>query len=345
MTAIDGLDLTRRRCGTREEVTVALSAQQESGNCQAELAGPMEFGLGLYVINADFNESLRVTLQLKGRSGRQGRFGSTRFFLSWDDRRLAYQGDRMAGLVGYRHTDAAGRVCFEGNGVERYLRRLQEEAEKEGAVQRSVAQDYSAVSDARTEAYYRGRQAVMFADDLLQPVNALVQNSASRLVDRHFPGLECADYDRQLGEMVRQLKLAYGIEDPGLRGLGLDRLAGALEELLAARLESLKSQLGDVRFTELARLLMLQCGDEVWQDYRSGLRALTVASRLGNYGHKSAVADYIIHAADGWERFRNEAADLFLSRLLTFPLARLTDEPTRSDGVLKLSRDIATLVR
>ena len=345
LTAIDGLAVTRRRCGTREEVTVSPSAQPESANCQAEPADPIEFGLGLYVINADFNESLRVTLQLKGRSGRQGRFGSTRFFLSWDDRRLAYQGNRMYGLVGCRHTDAAGRVCFEGNGVERYLHRLQEEAEKEGAVQRSVTQDYAAVSDARTEAYYRGRQAVMFADDLLQPVNALVQNSASRLVDRHFPGLDCADYDRHLSEIVRDLEQTYGIKDPGLRGLGLDRLAGALEELLAVRLESLKSLLGDGRFTELARLLMLQCGDEVWKDYRGGLRALTVASRLGNYGHKSAVADYIIHAADGWERFRNDAADLFLSRLLTFPLARLTDGPSPPDGVLELGWDIPVLAR
>ncbi len=345
LTAINGLAITRRRFRKREEVTVAPSAPPESEHLRSVPTGSIEFGLGLYVINADFNESLRVILQLKGRSGRQGRFGSTRFFLSWDDGRLAYQGNRMAGLAGCRQTDAAGRVCFEGSGVERYLRRLQEEGEKEGAAQRSVTQDYAAVADARTEAYYRGRQAVMFADDLLQPVNTLVQNSASRLVDRHFPGLESADYDRSLSGIVRDLELVYGIEDPGLRGLGLDQLAGALEDLLAARLRGLKYQLGDAKFTELTRLLMLQCGDEVWQDYRGGLRSLTVASRLGNYGHKSAVADYIIHAADGWERFRNEAADLFLSRLLTFPLARLTDEPTRPDGVLELSRDIATLVR
>ena len=241
-------------------MTIAGSAPPKSVHSQAPPAGSIEFGLGLYVINAEFNESLRVTLQLKGRSGRQGRFGSTRFFLSWDDRKLAYQRNRMAGLAACRKTDAAGRVCFEGRGVEQYLRRRQEEAEKEDAVQRSVTQDYAAVSDARTEAYYRARQRVMFADDLLKPVNALVQNTASLLVDRHFPGLDCADYDRRLVEIVSDLERWYGVEDPGLRGLGLDRLAGALEELLAARLESLKSQFSDGKFKELARLLMLQCG-------------------------------------------------------------------------------------
>ena len=345
LTDIDGLAVTRRSFRKWEEVTIAGSAPPKSVHSQAAPAGSIEFGLGLYVINAEFNESLRVTLQLKGRSGRQGRFGSTRFFLSWDDRKLAYQGNRMAGLAACRKTDAAGRVCFEGRGVEQYLRRRQEEAEKEEAVQRSVTQDYAAVSDARTEAYYRARQGVMFADDLLKPVNALVQNTASLLVDRHFPGLDCADYDRQLVEIVSDLERWYGVEDPGLRGLGLDRLAGALEELLAARLESLKSQFSDGKFKELARLLMLQCGDEVWKDYRDGLRSLTITSRLGNYGHKSAVADYIIHAADGWERFRDEAADLFLSRLLTFPLARLTEEPARPEGMVELGRDIAMLVR
>jgi preprotein translocase subunit SecA len=236
-------------------------------------------------------------------------------------------------------------VYYEGSGVEQYLHRRQDEAEREEAVQRSIIQDYAAVSDAHTGAYYRTREQIMMAGDLSEPVAGLVRNTASRLVQRHFPEMDGADYGRHLDEMVTDLQQWYGVASSGLWGLALDRLDGALEELLSVRLESLKSQLGDAKFTELARLLLLQCGDEVWKNYRDGLRSLTITSRLGNYGHKSAVADYIIHAADGWERFRDEAADLFLSRLLTFPLARLTEEPARREGMVELGRDIAMLVR
>ena len=359
LAASKGLSVTRRRVGQWEEVTIADIAHQEpqeSMRSPVTGAESIEFGLGLYVISAEFNESPRVTLQLKGRSGRQGRFGSTRFFLSWDDRRLAYQGSRRAGLASYRKTGrktsdktgrktaAAGRVYYAGSGVEQCLRRLQDEAEREEAVQRSIIQDYAAVSDAHTGAYYRARQQIMTAGDLFEPVAGLLRNTTSRLVERHFPGMDGADYSRHLEETVRELQQWYGVEGSGLWGLALDRLDGALEELLSARLESLKSQLGAGRFTGLARLLLLQCGDEVWKDYRAGLRSLTVASRLGNYGHKSAVADYIIHAADGWQRFQGEAADLFLSRLLTFPLARLTELPAQAEKVVELNKDVAMLV-
>ena len=340
----EGLSVTRRRVGQWEEVTIAGAAPPESVHFKTAPAAPIEFGLGLYVISAEFNESPRVTLQLKGRSGRQGRFGSTRFFLSWDDRQLAYQGSSRHSLAAYRKTDPAGRVYYEGSGVEQYLHRRQDEAEREEAVQRSIIQDYAAVSDAHTGAYYRTREQIMMAGDLSEPVAGLVRNTASRLVQRHFPEMDGADYGRHLDEMVTDLQQWYGVASSGLWGLALDRLDGALEELLSVRLESLKSQLGDSKFTELARLLLLQCGDEVWKDYRAGLRSLTIASRLGNYGHKSAVADYIIHAAGGWERFQGEAADLFLSRLLTFPLARLTELPAQAEKVVELNKDVATLV-
>ena len=94
----------------------------------------------------------------------------------------------------------------------------------------------------------------------------------------------------------------------------------------------------------VARLLLLQCGDEVWKDYLAGLRSLTIVSRLGDYGHKSAVADYIIHAAGDWKRFQGEAVDLFLSRLLTFPLSRLTELPAQPEKVVELNKDVAMLV-
>ena len=347
--------VTRLRVGQWEEVTIAGAAPPESVHFKTAPATPIEFGLGLYVISAEFNESPRVTLQLKGRSGRQGRFGSTRFFLSWDDRRLAYQGSRRAGLASYRktgrktshktgHETAAGRVYYEGSGVEQFLRRLQDEAEREEAVQRSIIQDYAAVSDAHTGGYYRARQQIMTAGDLFEPVAGLLRNTTSRLVERHFPGMDGADYGRHLDEMVKELQQWYGVEGSGLWGLALDRLDGALEELLSVRLESLKSQLGAGRFTELARLLLLQCGDEVWKDYLGGLRSLTIVSRLGDYGHKSAVADYIIHAAGDWKRFQGEAVDLFLSRLLTFPLSRLTELPAQPEKVVELNKDVAMLV-
>ena len=337
------LSFTRRR-GNGEELTITGTLGRKTAPPSPAPDGPLEFGLGLYVISAEFNESPRVALQLQGRSGRQGQFGATRFLLSWDDRFLAYRGRRPPGLAACRKTDAAGRVYFAGKAVERYLRRLQAEAEIEAAVQRSIIQDYAAVSDAHTDGYYRARRQAMTADNLSEYCIALAGDAAARLVETHFPGGDADNYPYRLAQLVNALRQWYGIEGGGLRGLPLDELPGVLEGRLAARLEEMQRQLGENRFSHLARLLLLQSGDEMWKDYRAGLQALSVSSRMGNYGHKSAVADYIIHAADAWRQFRGEAADLFLSRLLTFPLARLEEELPPPDSEIELDEKVAMLI-
>ena len=337
------LGFTRRR-GNGEELTITRAPGLKTAPPSPAPDGPLEFGLGLYVISAEFNESPRVALQLQGRSGRQGQFGSTRFLLSWADRFLAYRGRRPPGLAAGRKTDAAGRVYFAGKAVERYLRRLQAEAEIEAAVQRSIIQDYAAVSDAHTDSYYRARWQAMTADNLSEDCAALAGDAAARLVETHFPGGDADNYPYRLAQLVNALRQWYGIEGGGLRGLPLDELPGVLEGRLAARLDEMQRQVGEGRFSHLARLLLLQSGDEMWKDYRAGLQALSVSSRMGNYGHKSAVADYIIHAADAWRQFRGEAADLFLSRLLTFPLARLEDELPPPDSGIELDEKVAMLI-
>ena len=337
------LGFTRRRRDNWQELTITRAPGLKVAPTPAP-DGPLEFGLGLYVISAEFNESPRVALQLQGRSGRQGQFGSTRFLLSWDDRFLAYRGRRPPGLAACRKTDAAGRVYFAGQAVERYLRRLQAEAEIEAAVQRSIIQDYAAVSDAHTDGYYRARRPAMTADNLFEYCATLTGDAAARLVGAYFPGGDADNYPYRLAQLVNALRQWYGIEDGGLRGLPLDELPGVLEGRLAYRLEEMQRQVGEGRFSHLARLLLLQSGDEMWKDYRAGLQALSVSSRMGNYGHKSAVADYIIHAADAWRQFRGEAADLFLSRLLTFPLARLDEELPPPESGIELDEKVAMLV-
>ena len=163
------LSFTRQRRGNREQLVVTsarLPDLSKGERLQTDAGGPLEFGLGLYIISSEFNESPRVALQLKGRSGRQGQFGSNRFLLSGEDRLLAYRGSRPPGRASHRKTDAAGRVYFEGNPVEQFLRRRQNAVEREAAVQRSVILDYSAVADAHTEAYYLARRKAMTADTL-----------------------------------------------------------------------------------------------------------------------------------------------------------------------------------
>ena len=333
-----------RRDGNRVELVVSRAGLPPRSQSAAVSPEPLEFGLGLYVLSAAFSEAARVAWQLKGRSGRQGQFGATRFILSWDDPLLAYRGDRRPGFADCQKTDAAGRVYFEGKAVDRYLEQLQEAAERDAAARRSIQQDYAAIADAHTAAYYQARQELMTAADGFESAIVMAQGAASCIVARHFLYGDNVDYAGRFSQLAKELGECYGINAAGLYGAPLDALPGEIVELLTDRLASRQRQLGGRRFSELARLLRLQSGDEVWKDYRAGLQALSVSSRLGGYGHKSAVADYIIHAAAAWRRFQGEWADLFLSRLCVFPLADLARETGPAPLAAQLDERAAMLV-
>lgn len=326
LSADSGLAYTRRDRNRAGFTELLVSRSDFPPPSPAVSQEPLEFGLGLYVLSAAFSPAARIAWQLKGRSGRQGQFGATRFILSWDDPLLAYRGHRRPGFARCQKTDAAGRVYFEGQAVDRYLYRLQETAETDAAARRRIQQDYAAIADAHTAAYYQTRQKLLTAADGAAAAIALIPAAASRIAARQFPAGDNAGYPRRFSQLAKELQEWYGIEAAPEYGLALDELPAALADLLAARLTTRQAALGIPRFAELARLLRLQSGDDLWKDYQAGLQALSVSSRLGGYGPKSAVADYIIHAAAAWRQFQGEWADLFLSRLCAFPLADLARE-------------------
>ncbi len=285
--------------------------------------GTLEFGLGLHLVSAEFNDSPRVALQLQGRSGRRGAFGSTRSLLVRSDRWLA-------GLeYGRPASDSAGRVCWEGPELERQLRRRREAAQRDASGARALLLEYAAVLDTHTDAYYRSRQETLVAgpDRLDRWAHDAARSAAYGLVGRHFPSLVADDYARRFASLATELLARYGVDAEPARGCALTGLGGALAELMERHLAERRERLGAARFGELVRLLLLQAGDELWENHRADLRSMAIASRLDAHGPKTAIAEYIIAAADAWQRFRHEVSNRFLSQMLHFPIAGLTGSP------------------
>ena len=280
----------------------------------------LEFGLGLHLISTEFNDSTRVALQLQGRSGRQGAFGSTRGLLVRSDRKLS-------GLeYGAPTFDPAGRVCWEGQHLEKQLRRRRETAQQDEASVRAMLLEYAAVLDNHADAYYRARQELLGAGlhQLGQLTDEAARLAAAVLADRHFPGLVADDYAARFTDLAAEMLGRYGVEAEPAWGHPLDGLEGALAELLQRSLAERRERLGAPRFGELARLLLLQAGDEQWEHHRASLRSMAAASRLGAQGAKTAVAEYVIDARAAWQRFRQEVFDSFLRQMFRFPIAGLT---------------------
>ncbi len=304
----------------------------------------LEFGLGLHVVSSEFNQFPRVALQLKGRSGRQGNFGSSRALLSWDDQSLFSLGKRGPNLDRCRKVDNGGRTYFEGKEVERFIRSRQIEAETEAAHRRSVLGDYSAVVDEHSAAYYEMRGQLLNKANPAENLPIFVADTARRLVESHFPGMDSIDYAKQFANLSEDARHMFEVDLSSLRGVALDEVPHRLADQLMEMLEVRRAHIGIEGFNELARQLLLECGDEAWLQHRKILRRSVFSSVAASIGHKSAVADYIIHAAEQWDRFQETLSDLFLSSILTFPLQTVTRVSDEKAEDSELSREIGQLV-
>ena len=334
----------RNRRGEWEELVVRSQSTSE-GWLQADAPSRrLDFGLGLYVIGTEFHESPRIDLQLRGRSGRQGEFGWSRRFLSLEDRPLSWQPESEFGSPCAAKTDASGRVYFEGKEVDQRLDHLQKRLDREGEVQRGLVQDYAGVTDSLTNAYYRARRQRMESPDLMPSCLELAREKGTRLAEKYFAGSTADDYGLQFRRLAEELEEDSGLNCSDLWGMGLDQLPDELGSLLVTELGLRASRLGRKGFSDLARLLWLQTGDELWRDHICEQQEMILNAHLSDHGHKAAVADYVIHSYRAWQAFQRRVTDLFLSRVLTFPIVEPGEGRPKPAARVDLAEDAALIL-
>ena len=280
----------------------------------------LDFGLGLCVIATEKNQTSRVDRQLRGRSGRQGAFGASRFVLSLEDQLLQFRSDNASCLVDGPHVDSGGRTFYEGPRMERHLAWVQGQAESDDEVSRSLGHEYGRVLEAQTKAYYRGRRQVVEARSSHDVCLGFVEGWAVRLLRRHFPDQWPHDYTQRFEGMAEELSQDLGVDGEGLYGAGLDSLASGIAHLVRAKLEDAQSSLGEAQFTRLEKLLLLRTADEFWRDHLARQEESVLNITLGYLSVKAAVAELRVRGYEAYELFKAGTIDAFLPRLLAFPM-------------------------
>ena len=292
--------------------------------------GRLDFALGLCVIGTEIHDSGRITLQLNGRSGRQGQFGLTQTFLSLEDRLINLDADAILKLSACRRSDDDGRAYYAGPEVTRRIERLQAAAEHEAEAQRGLIQDYAAELDRQTQLYYQRRQQVIDSASEPGSITAMCQEVAERVASRlaaAYLGPETdGDYALRFEAFSEEARLDYAVDCSPLYGLDLSLVPRELAQLMTGRMEQQASLLnqskgGGAVFPEVARLLYLQvCGD-LWPGHIAILRDSVASQLLSSLNHKSAVAAYIRRSDEAWRGYWERVDGEFLSRLATFPLS------------------------
>jgi len=272
-------------------------------------------GAGLHVIGTQISPTRRVDDQLRGRAGRQGQAGTTRFMVSLDDRPL---GGRTLGADLARRGPAGGRTSDLGPLPvdDRDLERIQELATLDDEAQRTFLSDYYRVFDGQTLAYYAHRSSRLESTDMHQECVVAARGLAERAVQRCFGPAPFSDYAPRFDELAAEMHFDFGLDCEDLRGLGLYELSKGLGDLLVERLEEARAAFGPSRFDELARVVLVQTGDDLWCGHLERLQEMMVVAPLAPADHKSAVAAFQRDCAAEYEGFRRDTLDSFIPRLL-----------------------------
>ena len=320
-----------------EEVLAAREEYQElyrkfSEEVKEKAVAVKEAG-GLYILGTERHESRRIDNQLRGRSGRQGDEGESRFFLSVeDDLMRVFAGDRLENLMRTLNVDE--NTPIESKSLSKIIESSQKKVEGRNFSIRKNVLNYDDVMNTQREIIYKERQQVLDGEDLhdsiLKMMEELISDTVKQyineeVVDRtqwNLVGLK----DHFLGWITEENDLEYEGED--LEKLTVDTLIETLTEKAKSLYAAREEQYGSDVIRELERVVMLKVVDTKWMAHIDDMSELKKGIGLRAYGQQNPVVEY---RYEGFEMFDAMVASIkedTIRMLLTMQL-RQNQAPER----------------
>ncbi|MGH9533730.1 MAG: preprotein translocase subunit SecA, partial [Terriglobales bacterium] len=224
---------------------------------------------GLHIIGTERHESRRIDNQLRGRAGRQGDPGSSRFYLSLQDDLLRiFGGERISGLMKRLGMDEG--VPIESKLITRRIAAAQEQVEAQNFESRKHLLDYDDVMNKQREAVYGLRRDLLEERDQREYLNGVVEGILAEAMNQHTPSEKHPD-EWKISGLRTALKEQFGA-DPQAAGVALhelnfDELRTALLDLLHGQYTAKEQLLGAPNMRRFERMIMLQILDNLWKDH------------------------------------------------------------------------------
>jgi preprotein translocase subunit SecA len=291
--------------GQRGAVTIATNM---AGRGTDIVLGPgvPELG-GLHVLGTERNESRRVDNQLRGRSGRQGDPGSSRFYISLEDDLMRIFGsDKLQSVMG--RLGMTDDEAIEHSLINKSIERAQKSVEGHHFDIRKRLLEYDDVMNRQREVVYSRRQALLEGEDIREDVVAMVLDLAESHVDLHCPPLteaetwDLAGLKAWFEDTYRRGAPAFGAKLP----IRDELLRSYLREAEAAY-NAQEAKLGAEAIRTLERHIVLDVVDTAWKDHLFAMDHLKEGVGLRAYGQLDPLIEY---KRDGFEMFSRMMAGI-----------------------------------
>ena len=320
---------------------------------KAEIAGEADRvrqAGGLFIIGTERHDSRRIDNQLRGRAGRQGDPGETRFYISLeDDLMRLFGGDRVTNMMERLNIDEDTPI--EQKILSRAIEQAQTTVESRNFQARKSVLEYDDVMNKQREIIYSQRKQVLDGLDVKNIIMNMMNTSISHLVAEHFAGEAHIDAVR-CRELLRNVeglyfpKFTVRFTDEELKEKTAEDITDAFTSAAAAYYEQKEQEFTSPVMREVERVVLLRVVDEYWMDHIDAMADLRQGIRLRAYAQTDPVIAYKKESLDMFEEMISAIQSETVRRLYSVRLkkdeeikrervAKATGESVGGDGTVK----------
>ena len=286
---------------------------------------------GLYVIGTERHETRRIDNQLRGRSGRQGDPGKSRFYLSLeDDLMRLFGGDRIRNVMARLNLDED--VPLEARMLTKSIESAQRKIEGRNFAIRKNVLEYDDVLSHQREIIYGQRDQVLQGADLKVQILNMINESVETVVSRYISSHTSKDKwnieglrNYYMDWVLRPEDLAYDAEHPIT--MAYDEIIDYIKCKCLDIYEKHEEMIGDEAARSLERVVLLHNVDEQWMDHIDAMEQLKQGIHLRSYGQKDPVVEYRVEGFDMFEAMIETIRENTVKMLLCFRISSNDHHP------------------
>jgi preprotein translocase SecA subunit len=279
---------------------------------------------GLHILGTERHESRRIDNQLRGRAGRQGDPGSSRFYLSLEDDLMRIFGaDRIQGIMGRLGMEEG--VPIEHGLVTRAIENAQKKVEAHNFDIRKHLLEYDDVMNKQREVIYHQRRDVLKGENLKAEVLDMAQGLAEEIVERYGEkDVSPAEWDlAALSEgLYHQFNMRISFEPNQVETLSAEGVGDVVVQRVTEAYEEKEKRLGEPMMRQLEKIIMLQTIDTLWKDHLLNMDHLKEGIGLRGYGQKNPLQEYQKEGFAMFEDMVHRIQEDVVQKLYTVEVAR-----------------------
>jgi preprotein translocase subunit SecA len=277
---------------------------------------------GLHILGTERHEARRIDNQLRGRSGRQGDPGTSRFYLSLEDDLMRIFGsERISGFMGKLGMDDSQPI--EHKWISKAIENAQKKVEAHNFDIRKHLLEYDDVMNMQRTEIYSFRREILTEQNLKEKILKIAEDVLTGLLPLYCPEekhMEEWDINGLKDALYREFSIA-----PVLETNNLEELQQKLHEEIKYAYEQKEKEIGSDSLRYIEKVILLQVLDSQWKDHLLGMDHLKEGIGLRGYGQRDPLVEYKREAFDAFSELSGRIESEVVSRLFKIQIAREED--------------------